>query len=74
MIDAVNRAEPATNPEPPERGTPAETPERLTPAETPERITPAEAPEAARRWIHRSVVRHEPGDLPRTSPAIVRAS
>jgi hypothetical protein len=35
----------ASDPQPPERGTPTETPERLTPAETPERLTPAEPPE-----------------------------
>jgi hypothetical protein len=52
MIDAapgllwVARSEPvASDPQPPERGTPAETPERLTPAETPERIAPTEPPE-----------------------------
>jgi hypothetical protein len=45
-VNSLATVEPgASDPGPPERGTPTENPERLTPAETPERITPAEPPE-----------------------------
>jgi hypothetical protein len=60
-VNSLATVEPgASDPGPPERGTPTENPERLTPAETPERITPAEPPE-------RLTPAEPPEGTPRTS-------